>query len=200
MSYNSIWTGPQIDDAVGKALASAKQTDLTSIIATGSKNATGSTIASGTYFYLNGTLVRAKANIASGAKFTSSNYEAVTAGGLNALKAAFDISNIMLAKSVPVAMGKSLTLSVANLYGIAGLLVCINGPRTTLNGLYAVNIYNNDPSYNQAAAAVTASDIRVAIGNGTVTFTNNNQSSMYAYISILLVNAVNDPAISFSVN
>jgi len=90
MSYNSRWTGPQIDDAVGKALVSAKQTDLTSIVATGSTNATGSTIASGTYFYLNGTLVRAKANIASGATFTSSNYEAVTVGGLNDLKAALD--------------------------------------------------------------------------------------------------------------
>lgn len=90
MSYNSSWTGPQIDDAVGKALVSAKQTDLTSIVATGSTNATGSRIASGTYFYLNGTLVRAKANIASGATFTSSNYEAVTAGGLNELKAALD--------------------------------------------------------------------------------------------------------------
>lgn len=88
MSYNSKWTGPQIDDAVGKARVSAKQIDLTSIIATGGTNATGSTIASGTYFYLKGKLVRAKANIASGATFTSSNYEAVTAGGLNELKAA----------------------------------------------------------------------------------------------------------------
>ena len=62
-------------------------TDLTSIIATGTTNATGATITKGTYFYLNGTLVQAKADIASGATFTSgTNYEAVTAGGLNALQ------------------------------------------------------------------------------------------------------------------
>ena len=68
----------------------AKKADLTSIIATGATNATGATITSGTYFYLNGTLAVAKADIASGATFTeNTNYEAVTAGGLNSLKSAF---------------------------------------------------------------------------------------------------------------
>ena len=66
----------------------ADKTDLTSIIATGSTNATGSTITNGKYFYLNGTLVRAKADIASGATFTlNTNYEPVTAGSLNELSA-----------------------------------------------------------------------------------------------------------------
>ena len=64
------------------------RTDLTSIIATGTTNATGATIAKGTFFYLNGALVQAKADIASAATFTSgTNYEAVTAGGLNSLSA-----------------------------------------------------------------------------------------------------------------
>ena len=59
---------------------------LASISATGSTNTTGSTIASGTYFYLDGVLVRAKADIASGATFTqNTNYEEVTAGALNEL-------------------------------------------------------------------------------------------------------------------
>ena len=76
----------KVDGGSGKA----DKTDLTSIIATGSTNTTGATITSGTYFYLNGTLVQAKADIASGATFTSgTNYEAVTAGGLNDLKSAF---------------------------------------------------------------------------------------------------------------
>ena len=70
----------------------AKKADLTSIIATGATNATGATITSGTYFYLNGSLVVAKADIASGATFTeNTNYEAVTAGGLNSLKSAIPI-------------------------------------------------------------------------------------------------------------
>ena len=63
--------------------------DLASIQATGTTNTTGATISNGTYFYLNGTLVQATANIASGATFTSgTNYAAVTAGALNALKSA----------------------------------------------------------------------------------------------------------------
>ena len=62
----------------------APKIDLAAIQATGSTNATGSTIPSGTYFYLNGNLVQALADIASGATFTSgTNYSSVTAGGLN---------------------------------------------------------------------------------------------------------------------
>lgn len=78
----------------------AKKADLTSIIATGATNATGATIASGTYFYLNGSLVLAKADIASGASFTeNTNYEAVTAGGLNSLKSAFNYTPLTLSST-----------------------------------------------------------------------------------------------------
>ena len=62
----------------------ADKTDLASIQITGSTNNTGSTITSGTYFYLNDTLVRAKADIANGSTLTlNTNYEVVTAGALN---------------------------------------------------------------------------------------------------------------------
>lgn len=62
----------------------ANKADLTDINLTGSTNTTGATIPSGYYFYLNGTLVRAKTDIASGATFTlNTNYEVVTAGALN---------------------------------------------------------------------------------------------------------------------
>lgn len=65
----------------------ARKADLTNLDLTGTTNTTGSTIAAGTYFYLNGVLVRAKTDIASGATFTSgTNYEAVTAGALNDLR------------------------------------------------------------------------------------------------------------------
>lgn len=61
-----------------------RKADLTNLDLTGTTNTTGSTISSGTYFYLNGVLVRAKTAIASGATFTlNTNYEVVTAGGLN---------------------------------------------------------------------------------------------------------------------
>ena len=63
------------------------QDDLTSINITGSTNNTGATITSGTFFYLNGSLVKALADIADGATLTlNTNYEAVTAGGLNQLQ------------------------------------------------------------------------------------------------------------------
>lgn len=64
----------------------ADKTDLTSIIATGSTNTTGATIKGGTYFYLNGTLCRAKTDIAADATFTlNTNYEVVN-GALNDIK------------------------------------------------------------------------------------------------------------------
>ena len=67
-----------------KLIGAVPKSDLTSIIVTGTTNTTGEKIATGTYFYLNGTLVQALTNIASDANFTSgTNYETVTVGGLN---------------------------------------------------------------------------------------------------------------------
>lgn len=69
----------------------ASKVDLTNISITGSTNNTGSTIASGTYFYKDGTLVKAIAAIANGATLTlNTNYEIVTAGGLNDLNDALN--------------------------------------------------------------------------------------------------------------
>lgn len=60
----------------------ADKADLTSISETGSTASRA--ISAGTYFYLNGTLVRAKTDIASGATFTlNTNYEVVSDGALN---------------------------------------------------------------------------------------------------------------------
>lgn len=82
----------------GLGTDNAKKTDLTSVSATGTTNATGATITAGTYFYLNGSLVQAKTDIASGATFTNgTNYEAVTAGGLNSLNAGLASLNSQIA-------------------------------------------------------------------------------------------------------
>ena len=73
-------------------LGLVNNTDLTDIIATGSTNATGNTITSGLYFYLDGVLCKAKSDIANGATFTlNTNYEVVTAGGLNSLNSALTV-------------------------------------------------------------------------------------------------------------
>lgn len=95
--YDDLTHRPQINSVTltgnksADDLSLAMQGDLTSIKATGTTNATGATISKGTYFYLNGTLCQAKVDIASGATFTlNTNYEVVTAGGLNSLNSAID--------------------------------------------------------------------------------------------------------------
>lgn len=76
-----------VDGESDEYKAKADKTDLASIQITGSTNNTGATITSGTYFYLNDTLVRAKTAIANGATLTlNTNYEVVTAGVLNDFK------------------------------------------------------------------------------------------------------------------
>ena len=73
-----------VDGESDEYKAKADKTDLASIQITGSTNDTGATITSGTYFYLNDTLVRAKTDIANGATLTlNTNYEVITAGALN---------------------------------------------------------------------------------------------------------------------
>lgn len=77
--------------AVKSALTQV-ETDIASIHATGTTNTTGAEIPFKTYFYLNNVLVRAKTDIAVNAAFTSgTNYETVTAGGLNDLLKVEDI-------------------------------------------------------------------------------------------------------------
>lgn len=64
----------------------ADKDNLTNISVSGTTNTTESTITSGTFFYKSGILVRAKADIAVNATLTeNTNYEVVTAGGLNKL-------------------------------------------------------------------------------------------------------------------
>ena len=76
---------PVTSSAVKSAITKV-ETDLASIHATGTTNTTGAAITAGTYFYMNGALVRAIADIDVNAPFTSgTNYETVTAGGLNDL-------------------------------------------------------------------------------------------------------------------
>lgn len=93
----------------------AEVTDLTNVIATGSTNATGATIPKGLYFYLNDELCQAKSDIASGATFTlNTNYEVVTAGGLNSLNSAI----AELSRHIKIKIG-NVTTNISS--GIANL-------------------------------------------------------------------------------
>ena len=104
--------------------AKASKSDLTSIIATGSTNTTGATITRNTYFYLNGVLVKAKADIASGATFTR---------GTN-----YDVSNI----GDDIKFTRSVTETYA-IYRIGKMRIVTFENRTTNDGILAA-LSNDD--------------------------------------------------------
>ena len=89
----------------------AQKSDLSSIFETGST--ASQAIVSGTYFYLDGVLSRAKADIASGDTFTlNTNYEAVTAGGLNELNSTNNVIADGAGAHNAIYRGKNLGTSV----------------------------------------------------------------------------------------
>lgn len=68
------------------------RSDITSINQTGTTNTTGSDIPARTFFYLNGTLVRALTKILDGATFTlGTNYYIPSAGAINTLQNVIDL-------------------------------------------------------------------------------------------------------------
>lgn len=105
----------------------ADKTDLAEIQATGSTNTTGEDITAGTYFYLNGVLVRAKASIADGASFTlNTNYEVAPGGGLNAIQ------------NTPITTRELTTFT-----GTTGTLVTLNANTSTFD-LISIQVYATD--------------------------------------------------------
>lgn len=104
--------------------AVANKADLASInITSGTTNNTGAKINSGTYFYYNGTFVRAKTDIANGATLTlNTNYEVVPVGtALATLKSSLatkadKITNSgILSKSVTIAPDAALGITATDL-------------------------------------------------------------------------------------
>lgn len=99
-------TQDTINSEVGSSLTSLGntlnqlKTDTFGNINLAGTNTTGSTIAIGTFFYNNGVLVSATAEIQNGSTITSSNTQTVTAGGLNALKTQF--SKLTLSCNFPI--------------------------------------------------------------------------------------------------
>ena len=115
VAYTDVTNKPSINSVTLSGnkttadLGLVNNTDLTDIIATGSTNATGNTITSGLYFYLDGVLCKAKSDIANGATFTlNTNYEVVTAGGLNSLNSALT-KDVNFGSAVPIATNTTYT-------------------------------------------------------------------------------------------
>lgn len=91
IANDSTVTGASVTDALDAVKNTlndkAAKNDLTDISQTNPNCTVQNGIPAGTYFYLDGVLVRAKTLIGNGAPFTEgTNYEEVTAGGLNDLK------------------------------------------------------------------------------------------------------------------
>lgn len=86
VTFDNTSTGLAADDAqdaiVELQTNKTPKSDITSIICTGTTNATGNTIENGSEFYLNSVLCKATADIADGATFTlNTNYETTTVAG-----------------------------------------------------------------------------------------------------------------------
>lgn len=125
----------------------ANKSDLTSISITGSKNNTGSTITSGSFFYKDGTLVRAKTDIANNATLTlNTNYEIVTAGGLNALNNALSDTGWQTVSGYPnmkyrkwgktvTITGENLSLAITNSWTKIGEFASDYRPTHTIYGI-----------------------------------------------------------------
>lgn len=177
--------------AVAEGLATkVDKTDLASIQATGTTNTTGATITAGTYFYLNGVLVQAITDIGSGATFTSgTNYETITAGGLNALRSSITaLGNVVRTVMLIISgNGGTGTFEVPRKSNgvIPGFLIL--GARSNIGTVCvfydewgeALTIVNSTPS-NWSIAWTHSADGTKAIG----TITNNGVSA--AHFQILM--------------
>ena len=149
----------------------ANKSDLASISITGTTNSTGSTISEGTYFYLNGTLVRAKTDIASGATFTlNTNYEVVSAGGLNEVAR----------KVRSLSCGATTTTSISEIP--LGAFVAIARDSAGVKGFYMVdNSATVVPLISASGVTVTFTNYSLSTG-GTLNFANGTASGFFATI------------------
>ena len=172
-------TDDSVNDAtVVSASGKADKTNLSTIFATGSYNNTGSTIKSGTYFYLDGVLKRAKTDIASGAIFDSgTNYEVVTVGGqlsalnsnLSTLNTRID-SNVRI-KRVSISTGQSDTNNFST-----HAFLCIGRMGQEFVGVvqYDGAIIDLSPS--------THSNIQVTVTNKVITIRNQTDFAIHGFI------------------
>lgn len=150
---------------VAPKLVGIESSDLTSIKAVGSTNATGSTITKGTYFYLNGKLCLAKSDIANGATFTlNTNYEVVTAGGLNSLNSAFVMTTQSMSTPLSLAplgyVANILTLNVPTGYKLVSYDIKTYGAYGTFCTFYVDNANNvNATNLHPTATASVIIDI-----------------------------------------
>jgi hypothetical protein len=168
----------------------ARKADLTNLDLTGTTNTTGSTISSGTYFYLNGVLVRAKKAIASGATFTlNTNYEVVTDGALNKsviyatdehVVGKWIDGSVLYEKTVDCgALPNATTKNVAHNISNLGYVVSVNGTARSASTPYT---YETLPISHP-----TLSNVNIYVSNTHINLeTSYNWGSVYnsSYVTI----------------
>ena len=151
---------------ITSAAVAGVRSGIASINLTGTTNDTGATISQGTFFYISGTLVTAKTDIANGATLTEgTNYEAVTAGGLNAL-----IAQIMPFKRIGLWSSGTATIALPRGYG-ARLIV-----------FSSANAANNAFLIAQSNGEGQVDISQIFKGNG-ITFTTGTGGTLIATLS-----------------
>lgn len=194
-------TAPVILDSTGQSIAAqlgaiaaavsggsskADKADLASIQASGSTNATGSTIPTGTYFYLNGVLVQAKTDIASGAAFTeNTNYAAVTAGALNMLSP-MGVYRLVLALTQNEYSTFTFSKNTPFLIIINRYATGASGP--TYSGLY-YGVAGSGSTMSFVTPIVSTSYAEVSVSGYTLSI-KPSATYMYAYIVSLNSSAI----------
>lgn len=158
------------------------KTDLTDIFVTGTKNNTGATITKNKFFYLNGTLVVAKADISANATLTlNTNYVVATAKVLNDLYNILQTvtptssDNILIVQSTgqglaPVGSTLGAKMDKANPTGTGAL--SLNRASGSTLGANAVavgsgNVASGESSFATGAVTVASGMRSVATGSTT---------------------------------
>lgn len=157
---------------ITSAAVAGVRSDIASINITGTTNDTGATIPQGTFFYASGVLVTAKIDIADAAPLTEgTNYEAVTAGGLNAL-----IEQIMPFKRIGGWSSGSATISLPKGYGAR--LMVFSSANSNLNAFLITQ--SNGSGDVGVSTIFKGTGISFSTGNGTLIATLSSSGNTVA--------------------
>lgn len=165
--YDSTWSD-------WTSMREKVESDLASITLWGSTNATGSTIAKGTYFYRKGELVHAIADIANNATLTeNTNYSKITKGILNELIQPKGLYRDALALTSGTASTYTFTTDTAFLL----VVVRYSSSGSSYSGIW----FGTAATSSFVTAIVSTTHATVTVSGRTLSITADS-AYMYAYI------------------
>lgn len=147
----------------------AERNDISNIQITGSTNTTGATIATGTIFYLNGELVRAKANIAAGATFTlNTNYYVYSLSPtVEATRASVEKISSTTSFDIQANSSATFTLSTSSSF-----LIAISGRSINTGSLFTTFTSGANSTYLNIL--FKGSEISASATNNTITISSTS--------------------------